>query len=95
MTQDFQPLGHLDQDRKIERVPNHCLNCTLRGSPQISKQHAESLIALLKWHRLMIAEFHEVNFSDKRGSEKHLTVGYCNQLIEALTVKKGNNNGKM
>lgn len=59
---------------------------------KITKQHAESLVALLKWHREMISAFHTQNPCDKKGAEKHLTVAYCDELIEALEVKKGNDN---
>lgn len=71
-----------------ERTPNHCSNCTLRGGPQLSRQHAESLISLLEWHKGMIEAFHK-SPCDKQGSEKGLTIAYCDELIEALKVKKG------
>lgn len=63
--------------KKLVQVDGQC----------ITQQHAESLVALLKWYRQMVAAFHEQSDSDKHGSQKGLTVAYCDELIEALELK--------
>lgn len=78
MENRYEVIGHLEPG-KVYKI--------------ISRQHAESLTALLAWYKQTVAAFYDENPCDKKGSEKYLTTAYVDELIEALKVKKGSEDG--
>lgn len=89
MSIDYVIEGKLTRETYLSNLNSIAKVMGYDAGVRLSDGHAESLINLLAWYVGFPSMYHDKTKTDKQGSEKHLTIAYCDELIEALKVKKG------